>query len=87
MLGPFASIYPAEYLGDTIESLARAGRAGYKVREVPVEMRVRDAGVSSASPVSSAWYLIRVVAAVWLQRYRPAGRRVVPLTRWEGDRA
>ena len=40
VLGPFASIYPAEYLGDTIESLARAGRAGYRVMEVPG----RDAG-------------------------------------------
>jgi len=87
LLGAFASIYPAEYLGDTIESLARAGRAGYTVIEVPVAMRVRDAGVSSASAISSAWYLVRVVAAVWLQRYRPTGRRVVPLTRWEGDRA
>jgi len=87
VLGPFASIYPAEYLGDTIESLARAGRAGYRVTEVPVEMRTRGAGVSSASAISSAWYLVRVVAAVWLQRYRPTGRRVVPLTRWEGDRA
>jgi glycosyltransferase involved in cell wall biosynthesis len=87
VLGPFASIYPAEYLGDTIESLARAGRAGYRVVEVPVQMRVRGDGVSSASPISSAWYLVRVVAAVWLQRYRPTGRRVVPLTRWEGDRA
>jgi len=87
VLGPFASIYPAEYLGDTIESLARAGRAGYRVIEVPVEMRMRDAGVSTASAISSGWYLVRVVAAVWLQRYRPTGRRVVPLTRWEGDRA
>jgi len=87
VLGPFASIYPAEYLGDTIESLARAGRAGYRVVEVPVQMRVRGDGVSSASPISSAWYLVRVVAAVWLQRYRPTGRRVVPLSRWEGDRA
>src|SRR5207344_1169548 len=42
VLGPFASIYPAEYLGDTIESLARAGRSGYRVVEVPVEMRARD---------------------------------------------
>jgi len=87
VLGPFASIYPAEYLGDTIESLARAGRAGFLVTEVPVAMRPRTDGVSSASPISSAWFLIRVVAAVWLQRYRPLGRRVVPLTRWEGDRA
>jgi hypothetical protein len=85
LLGAFASSYPTEYLGDTIESLARAGRAGYRVVEVPVEMRAREAGVSSASSISSAWYLVRVVAAMWLQRYRPTGRRVVRLTQWETE--
>jgi glycosyltransferase involved in cell wall biosynthesis len=83
LLGAFASTYPTEYLGDTIESLARAGRAGYRVVEVPVEMRAREIGVSTASPISSAWYLVRVIAAVWLQRHRPNGRRVVSLTQWE----
>jgi glycosyltransferase involved in cell wall biosynthesis len=85
LLGAFAANYPTEYLGDTIESLARAGRAGYRVVEVPAAMRPRAAGISSASAVSSAWYLLRVVTAVWLQRYRPTGRRVVQFTRWEDD--
>ena len=85
LLGAFASTYPTEYLGDTIESLARAGRAGYRVVEVPVEMRAREEGISTASSISSSWYLLRVVAAVWLQRYRPRGRRVVSLTRWESE--
>jgi len=85
LLGAFASTYPTEYLGDTIESLARAGRAGYRVVEVPVEMRAREVGVSTASSISSAWYLVRVVAAVWLQRYRPTGRRLVSLTQWERE--
>lgn len=83
LLGAFASSYPTEYLGDTIESLARAGRAGYRVVEVPVEMRAREVGVSTAGSISSAWYLVRVVAAVWLQRYRPPGRRLVSFTQWE----
>jgi glycosyltransferase involved in cell wall biosynthesis len=87
LLRSFAATYPAEYLGDTIEALARAGRAGYRVREVAVEMREREAGVSSASVISSSWYLVRVVAAVWLQRYRPTGPRVVRLTLWEGEPA
>jgi glycosyltransferase involved in cell wall biosynthesis len=85
LLRSFASTYPAEYLGDTIESLARAGRTGYRVVEVPVEMRRREAGVSSASSIASVWYLVRVVAAIWLQRYRPTGRRVVSMTRWESQ--
>jgi glycosyltransferase involved in cell wall biosynthesis len=87
LLGAFAATYPTEYLGDTIESLARAGRAGFRVVEVPVEMRARETGVSTASSLASAWYLVRVVMAVWLQHYRPTGRRVVRLTLWEGDLA
>ena len=87
LLGGFAATYPAEYLGDTVESLARAGRDGFKVAEVSATMRAREVGVSSASSISSAWYLVRVVAAVWLQGFRPAGRRVVHLTLWERDPA
>jgi glycosyltransferase involved in cell wall biosynthesis len=87
LLSSFAATYPAEYLGDTLEALARAGRAGFRVQEVPVSMREREAGVSSASVLASSWYLVRVVAAVWLQRYRPTGPRVVRLTLWEGEPA
>lgn len=83
LLGSFAATYPAEYLGDTIESLARAGRSGYRVAEVGVEMRPRAAGVSTASNLASGWYLLRVIAAIWLQRFRPADHRV-RLTAWEG---
>jgi glycosyltransferase involved in cell wall biosynthesis len=83
LLGSFAATYPAEYLGDTIESLARAGRAGYKVAEVGVDMRPRASGVSTTSSLASGWYLLRVIAAIWLQRFRPADRRV-RLTSWEG---
>jgi glycosyltransferase involved in cell wall biosynthesis len=83
LLGAFASAYPAEYMEST-ESLARAGDAGYRVREVAVRMHERAVGVSSASPIASAWYLLRVVAALSLQRYRhPSGRRMVRNTMWE----
>jgi glycosyltransferase involved in cell wall biosynthesis len=85
LLGSFAANYPAEYLSDTVEALARAGRGGYKVAEVGVRMRTRTAGVSSASVLTSMWYLIRVMAALRIQRYRPSGRRAVRLTHWESE--
>jgi glycosyltransferase involved in cell wall biosynthesis len=85
LLGSFAASYPAEYLGDTVEALARAGRGGYRVAEVGVRMRPRLSGVSSASVFTSMWYLIRVMAALRIQRYRPTGRRVVSLTHWESE--
>lgn len=51
--------YPAEYLGDTIDSLVVAIRSGCKVTQVPVEMRVRQAGTPSHNPVKAAMYLGR----------------------------
>lgn len=83
LLGSFAASYPSEYLGDTIESLVRAGREGHRVVEVGVNMRPRTAGVSTASSLASVWYLVRVVTALWLARFRPTGRRVVQMTLWE----
>jgi glycosyltransferase involved in cell wall biosynthesis len=83
LLGAFAASYPAEYLGDTIEALSQASRSGFHVVQVGVRMRPRAAGVSSSSSAASVWYLVRVVAAVWLQRFRPTGRRVVRVTLWE----
>jgi glycosyltransferase involved in cell wall biosynthesis len=87
LLGAFAASYPAEYLGDTIEALAQASRAGFRVVQIGVRMRPRAAGVSTSSSVASVWYLVRVVAAVWLQRFRPEGRRVVRVTLWESGPA
>jgi glycosyltransferase involved in cell wall biosynthesis len=87
LLGAFAASYPAEYLGDTLEALARAGRDGYRVTQVGVHMRPRAAGISTSSPLASVWYLVRVVAALWLERFRPEGRRVVRVTLWESGPA
>lgn len=51
--------YPAEYLGDTIDSLVGAIRAGCVVEQVPVAMRPRQGGVPSHSPLKAAIYLGR----------------------------
>ena len=62
----FAAHYPAEYLGDTLESLVMAVRAGLKIAQVPVAMRVRAGGTPSTSPVKSAVYLLRAALALVL---------------------
>ncbi|MDQ2583200.1 glycosyl transferase family 2 [Saccharothrix yanglingensis] len=69
----FAHHYPAEYLGDTLESLVMAVRADLTVRQVPVAMRVRAGGTPSTSPVKSAVYLLRASLALLLalMRRRP----------------
>ena len=40
----FATHYPAEYLGDTVESLVIATRMGLTLTQEPVSMRLRAAG-------------------------------------------
>ena len=61
----------------------RPAAAGYRVTQVGVHMRPRASGVSTSSSLTSIWYLVRVIAALWLQRFRPDGRRVVRVTLWE----
>lgn len=62
----FARHYPAEYLGDTVESLVLAARAGLTVREVGVQMRPRQGGAASQSPVRAGLYLGRAVLALYV---------------------
>lgn len=67
----FADNFPAEYLGDTIEALVIAARAGLQIRQVPVSMRERQAGTPSHHPVKAAIYLARACAAFALAMLRP----------------
>ena len=66
----YAAWYPVEYLADTIDTLVRAIKAGYTVRQVPVEMRPRAGGRPSASPVKSIAYLGRAVFVLCLAYLR-----------------
>lgn len=51
--------YPAEYLGDTIDSLVVAIRSGCTVQQVGVSMRERRGGSPSHDPLKAAIYLGR----------------------------
>lgn len=68
----FAEHYPAEYLGDTVEALVIASRAGCNIVQVPVTMRARQGGVPSQSPVKAAFYLGRAMIALCFALARPA---------------
>ncbi len=72
----FTSNYPAEYLGDTIESIVIASRAGLRIRQVGVAMRPRAGGRPSHSPVKAAVFLGRAVLALVVALSRP--REPVP---------
>ncbi len=60
----FARHYPAEYLGDTVESLVIAARSGLRVTQVPVDMQPRQQGRPSTGPWRSALYLGRAGLAL-----------------------
>lgn len=73
----FAKHYPAEYLGDTIESLVIAVREGCKVVQTPASMRPRSGGVPSHGPVKAAVYLGRAVIALGFAVVRPSSSPAV----------
>ena len=60
----FAVEYPADYLGDTVGSLAIAIRNGLTVHETPVTMYFRQSGRPSKNAVWSALYLGRATLAI-----------------------
>ncbi|MEU1754130.1 glycosyltransferase family 2 protein [Micromonospora matsumotoense] len=66
----FARWYPAEYLGDTVETLVHTARRGYRIRQVPVAMRKRMAGTPSHSPAKAMIYLGRAFAVLTLALIR-----------------
>ncbi|KOX02755.1 glycosyltransferase family 2 protein [Micromonospora profundi] len=66
----FASWYPVEYLGDTVETLVHTARRGYTIRQVPVAMRKRMAGTPSHSPAKAMIYLGRAFAVLTLALIR-----------------
>ncbi|MET7879177.1 glycosyltransferase family 2 protein [Micromonospora profundi] len=66
----FATWYPVEYLGDTVETLVHTARRGYTIRQVPVAMRKRMAGTPSHSPAKAMIYLGRAFAVLTLALIR-----------------
>lgn len=70
-IGLFARSYPAEYLGDTVESLVVAARSHLVIRQVEVVMRPRAGGQPSHSPLRAAAFLGRAVLALSLALTRP----------------
>jgi glycosyltransferase involved in cell wall biosynthesis len=70
LLDQFAASYPVEYLGDTVEALIEAGRAGAKIVERPISASPRSHGSGSAGTVASIWYIARVLIAVELMHNR-----------------
>ena len=70
LLRQLAIHLPTYYLGDTYESVIAAGRAGYRVREIPAPLSERLHGTSSAGTLRAAKLTARafVTAALHIHR-------------------
>lgn len=68
----FSVEYPAEYLGDTVESLVIGARAGLRIRQVGIRMRPRAGGRPSHNPVKAAVFLLRSMLALFVALTRPS---------------
>jgi len=66
ILFALADHLPAYYLGDTYEAVIAAGRAGYRVKEIPSPIGERLHGTSSASPLQAARLTVRAFATAVL---------------------
>ncbi|UWF78180.1 glycosyltransferase family 2 protein [Microbacterium neungamense] len=69
-ISQYVAYYPAEYLGDTLDSLVVACHAGLTVTQVPVAMRPRAHGTPSQGPIGSTIYLARSMLALALALMR-----------------
>lgn len=67
----YVDYYPAEYLGDTVDSLVAALHSGLTVTQVPVAMRPRQGGAPSQGAIGATIYLLRSVFALMLALVRP----------------
>lgn len=67
----FAHVYPAEYLGDTVEALVIGARAGLRLEQTPVEMRPRQGGSPSHRTMKASIYLLRAGVAFLLALIQP----------------
>lgn len=50
------------------EAILAAGLTGLQIAEVPVEMRKRQAGVTSINPLKSVYYMVKVSLALIISR-------------------
>jgi glycosyltransferase involved in cell wall biosynthesis len=74
VIAMLARDYPVEYLADTVEVLLMVCRAGYRVVEVPVEMRTRAGGKPSARNMQLAYNYLRLMIGI----IASASRKAIP---------
>jgi glycosyltransferase involved in cell wall biosynthesis len=64
----FADHYPEDY--PEAEALVILHRAGLRAAEIPVTMSERQGGQSSIRPLHAFYYMVKVVLAIFVDRFR-----------------
>jgi hypothetical protein len=64
----FAAQYPHDY--PEVESIVLLSRHGLRMLAVPVRMRVRETGASSITALRAAYYMIKVLLALFIGLFR-----------------
>ena len=64
----FAAEYPHDY--PEVESIVLLSKHHLRMLEVPVQMRVRETGNSSITALRSAYYMIKVLLALFIGMFR-----------------
>jgi glycosyltransferase involved in cell wall biosynthesis len=87
----FQGTFPYDF--PEAEALSMAHLAGLRIVEQPVEMRERQGGASSIQGLLTAYYVLKVTAAILIDVVRGSRHRLVPLppaqleTRWKTSSA
>ena len=68
VISRFSQFYPTEYPEpiSTVELL----KLGYKISEIPVEMKEREAGESSIHAWKNVYYMINVILSIIIVSFR-----------------
>lgn len=61
----FARYYPRDY--PEVETIVYAYKRGVRIKEISVDMKKRQGGKSSITPLKSIYYMIKVTCAILLQ--------------------
>lgn len=64
----FAKYYPEDY--PEVETIVYAVKHNLRVKEIKVEMRKRQGGKSSITPLKSVYYMVKVTSALLIQPER-----------------
>jgi len=66
--------YPCDY--PEVEAVVVLAKNGFRIEEVGVEMRERQAGTSSIKPIHAVYYMVKVILAILMSLLRGSSGKV-----------